>query len=172
MSTSSPSPRAISTAIILKVLKSVLVPIVVSLTVTLFSTDLVGQTQITDSAAHSFLTSYYTQVVKPDMRRYLFRNKLTESFRTFPGHDWNSYEHWWRTQESVTVGSVLPVQGNASEFTVSLTYESKRTHEMSLSTMSMWLVCDGNYFTGRLPGMGCSADNLQIDNTQYTQAGN
>jgi hypothetical protein len=172
MSTSSSSPRLISTAMILKVLKSVLVPIMVSLTVTLFSTDLVGQTQITDSAAHSFLTSYYTQVVKPGMRRYLFQNKLTESFRTFPGHDWNSYERWWRTQKSVTVDSVLPTPGNTSEFTVSLTYESKRTHEMSLSIMSIWLVCDGNYLTGRLPEMGCSADNLQIDNAQYAQAGN
>lgn len=153
-------------------LKNVFLPVVVSVFVALTTTTFMGQIQVSDSAAHSFLDSYYSKVVQPGDRSYLFNTELTENFRNFPGHGWDSYEQFWATQQSVTVESVIPVEGTSSEFTVVLAYEKKGTNTFTSSTVNVWLQCHGNVLTGRVPGFGCTPSHLEIDNTQLVPTGN
>jgi hypothetical protein len=155
----------------LQVFKYIIVPVIVSVVVAFFTASFMGQVQVSDYAAHSFLSSYYRKVVIPADRLDLFKNTLTKNFRSFPGRDWNHYERFWASQQSVTVDSVIPVQGDSSEFTVVLTYKKRDANAPVTSTMDVWLQCHGNIFTGRLPGVGCSPENLQIDNTQSAVTG-
>lgn len=130
---------------------------------------LVNGIRVPSSTAHSFLESYYQKIVQPSARSYLFQNELTANFRSAPGVSWSSYENFWATQRFVTVNSVIPVPRNPMEFAVNLTYESKATNKAMAITYDVWLACHGDFVTGltsRLPFMGCSADNLQIDATK------
>ena len=150
-----------------------IIAVTVPFAIALSSLFVVSGIQVQSSAAHSFLESYYEKVVQPSARSYLFQNDLTANFRSLPSASWSSYENFWATQRSVTVNSVIPVSGNRMEFTVNLTYESKGTNKAIAITSDVWLICHGNFLTGltgRLPGMGCPADNLQIDATKVIQA--
>lgn len=151
--------------------KNIIIPVIVSVVVAFSTATFMGEIEVPDSAAHSFLTSYYSEVINPADRQSLFNNKLTANSRSFPGHDWNSYERFWASQKSVSVDSVIPVQGDSSEFTVVLTYEEKGTDTPNMSTIDVWLQCHGNILTGRVPGFGCSQSHLEIDNTQPVTTG-
>lgn len=153
-------------------LKNVVLPVLVSVAVAFVTTTFMGQVQVTDSAAHAFLATYYSKVVHAGDRSYLFHNDLTTNFRDFPGHDWKSYERFWRDEQIVKVSSVIPVEGAPSEFTVSLVYERKGTAAPTHSIDDVWLQCNGNILIGRMPGFGCTQSHLQIDNTQPVQIGN
>ena len=145
--------------------------LVLPIVVTIVTQDLNSSPHIDGSAAHAFLSRYFSDVTTSKRRWYAYEHELTSNFRTFPGNDWGHFRHFWQTQHGVTVDSLIPVAGNPVEYTISLDYKSKYNHTIYTEKLNVWLACDSNYVLARLPWGGCKADNLEIDGTQDASGG-
>jgi len=140
--------------------------LVLPIAVTIVTQDLSSPPHIDWSAAHVFLNRYFGDVTTSKRRRYAYEHYLTSNFRSFPGHDWATFKHFWQTQHDVKVESLTPVAGNPVEYTMSLAYQSKYGRTIYNETFDVWLTCDANYVLARLPWGGCKADKLEIDDTE------
>jgi hypothetical protein len=145
--------------------------LILPIAATLFTQSLSSAPHIDTSAAHEFLNQYYGSVTESSDEWYDYQNELTPNFRTFPGHDWRSYKKFWRTWHKVTVNSLIPVQGNPVEFTISIGYHYNNDQTVSTETVNVWLACNSNYILARLPWGGCKASHLEIDSTQDATGG-
>jgi hypothetical protein len=146
--------------------KYLILPIIASLVVSLIVTNLDKPPSIPASEAHSFLAGYFNEVTHASLRKALYQNDLTSSFRSYPGVDWASYVAFWEESRSVSVNSVLPVAGNSLEFSVTLTYRHTQGNS-SVENVNFWLVCTGAAANlwARVPYIGsCPTSDIKIDN--------
>jgi hypothetical protein len=138
---------------------------------------IIAQPTISRSTAQSFFTRYFSSVTAGEQQReQLYRQDLSTSFRQFA--DDESYDRFWSQAKSVSFNNpaVLPVPGNSSEFTVSLTITYKPGTNMYDRTgghpqvvrVNYWIVCTGflGNFVSRFPFWGCPRHDLKFDNEQ------
>ena len=145
--------------------KFVVFPVLVLLVAAFLTGFFAPSQSVLSGTAREFLASYFSKVVQADQRQALYSDDLTPSFHN--GSSWNSYNTFWKTQESVTVLSVVPVQQSALEFQVNLIFHPL-TGGTTEETYNFWFACKSFFGTlrSRVSALGCPLGDLAIDNQQ------